>query len=163
MLREPGLVDRIVVVDKSVANVYVRTTPHSKNKETEHIVQGPTDGSLSREYVSEWKYYFKIGSVESFEENMEKVQKSLQIDPHDYVPVIYESEMTTFFVEYARALLILFLLISITHKHVFGGFAAKGGSRLFDIGKAKITMVDKNAKNKVSRNLLIHSSLPYHV
>lgn len=122
---------------------------------------------LLRENISQYKYYFKIGSVESLEEKMEKVQKSLRIVPHDYVPVIYDSEISTFSIHMRALLSPLILLSLLIIKHIGrgpGGSGGKGGSGLFNIGKANITNVNENVKNEARRNILIHSSLlPYHM
>ena len=87
-LLEPGLVDHIVVSDKSVAKVYVRNTP--LNQTDNEVAQGtqPAIGS-----GGQYKYYFNIGSVESFEEKLEEAQEALGIYSHDFVPVTYSFEL----------------------------------------------------------------------
>ncbi|PKI43933.1 hypothetical protein CRG98_035767 [Punica granatum] len=90
-LLEPGLVDHIVVSDRSIAKVYVRSSP--QNQKTEDIVQGPINGSHTRGHGGQYKCYFNIGSVESFEERLLEAQEALGIDPHDNVPVTYNSKM----------------------------------------------------------------------
>uniref|UniRef100_A0A803LCF5 AAA+ ATPase domain-containing protein n=1 Tax=Chenopodium quinoa TaxID=63459 RepID=A0A803LCF5_CHEQI len=91
---EPGLVDHIVVTNKSVAKVYVRSSPRNLTSNDE--VQGPTSSSPSKGQSGQYKYYFTIGSVENFEEKLEEAQEALGIDPHDYVPVTYTNEMVYF-------------------------------------------------------------------
>ncbi|KAL5169359.1 ATP-dependent zinc metalloprotease FTSH 10, mitochondrial [Glycine soja] len=148
-LLEPGLVDHIVVSDKSVAKVYVRNTP--RNQIDNEVVQEtlPAKGS-----GGQYKYYFNIGSVESFEGKLEEAQEALGIDSHDFVPVTY-SERSTFQEMTKVALTLLFLLsIGLMGARMQGqlGFGGSGGSKgargIFNIGKAH-TKVDKNAKNKV--------------
>ena len=58
-LLEPGLVDHIVVSNKSVAKVYVRNTP--LNQTDNEVAQGtqPAIGS-----GGQYKYYFNIGIVD---------------------------------------------------------------------------------------------------
>ncbi|KAL2983858.1 hypothetical protein AAZX31_12G058900 [Glycine max] len=87
-LLEPGLVDHIVVSNKSVAKVYVRNTP--LNQTDNEVAQGtqPAIGS-----GGQYKYYFNIGSVESFEEKLEEAQEALGIYSHDFVPVTYSFEL----------------------------------------------------------------------
>ncbi|KAL9297986.1 hypothetical protein ACSQ67_023882 [Phaseolus vulgaris] len=87
-LLEPGLVDHIVVSNKSVAKVYVSNSPH--NKTDSEVVQGTLP---AKEYGGEYKYYFNIGSVESFEEKLQEAQEALGIDSHNFVPVTYSAEM----------------------------------------------------------------------
>ncbi|XP_010256889.1 PREDICTED: ATP-dependent zinc metalloprotease FTSH 10, mitochondrial-like [Nelumbo nucifera] len=154
-LLEPGLVDHIVVSNKSVAKVYVRRSPRITDQTNDDVVQGPIDDTPARGNGSQYKYYFNIGSVESFEEKLEEAQEALGIDPHDYVPVTYVSEMV-WYQELMRFLPTALVLGSLLYmgRRMQGGFGIGGsggrGSRgIFNIGKAHVTKLDKNAKNKV--------------
>ncbi|CAG7867441.1 unnamed protein product, partial [Brassica rapa] len=148
-LLEAGLVDHIDVSNKSVAKVYVRSSPKSQ---TEEVVQGvPTKGR-----GGQYKYYFNIGSVESFEEKLEEAQEALGIDSHDFVPVTYVSEMIWYqeLLRFAPTLLLLGTLVYGARRMQgglgsVGGPGGKGGRGIFNIGKAQITRADKNSKNKI--------------
>ncbi|XP_068338703.1 ATP-dependent zinc metalloprotease FTSH 10, mitochondrial-like [Pyrus communis] len=150
-LLEPGLVDHIVVSNKSVAKVYVRNSPRGQT--SEEVVQGP--GTPARANGGQYKYYFNIGSVESFEEKLEDAQEALGIDSHDLVPVTYISEMVWYqeLIRFAPTLLILGSLLFMGRKMQgglgIGGPGGKSGRGIFNIGKAQVTKVDKNAKNKI--------------
>lgn len=152
-LLEPGLVDHIVVSNKSVAKVYVRNSP--QNQTSEDVVHGPVNGNSARGNRGQYKYYFNIGSVESFEEKLEESQEALGIDSHDFVPVTYVSEMVWYqeLMRFAPTLLLLGSLLFMGRKMQgglgVGGGGGKGGRGIFNIGKAHVTKVDKNAKNKV--------------
>ncbi|XP_020214546.1 ATP-dependent zinc metalloprotease FTSH 10, mitochondrial isoform X2 [Cajanus cajan] len=150
-LLEPGLVDHIVVTNKSVAKVYVRNSP--RNQTDSEVVQAtiPAKGS-----GSQYKYYFNIGSVESFEEKLEEAQEALGIDSHDFVPVTYSSEMVWYqeLMRFAPTLLLLGSLLYMGRRmqHELGvgdGSGGKGARGIFNIGKAHVTKVDKHAKNKI--------------
>ncbi|KAK7257823.1 hypothetical protein RIF29_32073 [Crotalaria pallida] len=150
-LLEPGLVDHIVVSNKSLAKVYVRSSPR-KPADSE-VVQGTLPGQKTG---GQYMYYFNIGSVESFEEKLEEAQEALGIDPHDYVPVTYSSEMVWLIelLKLAPTLLLLGFLLYMGRKMggelgVGGGGGGKGARGIFNIGKAHVTKVDKNAKNKI--------------
>ncbi|MED6196837.1 ATP-dependent zinc metalloprotease FTSH 8, mitochondrial [Stylosanthes scabra] len=84
MLLEQGLVDHIVVSNKSVAKIYVRNnTPCNQ-----------TDSEVVQETLpAQYKYYFDIGSVESFEEKIEEAQKALGIVDHE--PSYYSQRLAT--------------------------------------------------------------------
>jgi len=147
---EPGLVDHIVVSNKSVAKIYVRNSPLNQ---ADSEVQGtlPAKGSSGQ-----YKYLINIGSVESFEEKLEEVQEALGVDPHNFVPVTYSSEMVWYqeLMRFAPTLLLLGTLWFMGRKMqggfgVGGGSGGKGGRGIFNIGKAHVTKVDKNTKNKV--------------
>ncbi|KAA8549291.1 hypothetical protein F0562_000975 [Nyssa sinensis] len=155
-LLEPGLVDRIVVSNKSVAKIYVRNSPRIQSSDDDiqgSMVQGPVNGA--RGNAGQYKYYFNIGSVESFEEKLEEAQEALGTDPRDYVPVTYTSEMVWYqeLMRFAPTLLLLGSLLYMGRRMQgglgVGGTGGRGGRGIFNIGKAHVTKVDKNAKNKV--------------
>jgi AFG3 family protein len=152
-LLQPGLVDRIVVINKSVAKVYVRSsslTMQSQDSDTS-ITTSHLPGKESR---SRYKYYFNVGSVDSLEEKLEEAQKELGIDRHDYIPVTYADEASWFqgILKFAPAVLILGLLYVVGRKTKISISAGPGneGRSIFNIGKVEVTKMDKNSKNKVS-------------
>ncbi|KAL2898947.1 ATP-dependent zinc metalloprotease FTSH 10 mitochondrial [Bienertia sinuspersici] len=152
-LLEPGLVDHIVVSNKSVAKVYVRSSP--RDQTNSDAVQGPASSAPTRGHSGQYKFYFTIGSVESFEEKLEEAQEALGIDSHDYVPVTYTDEMVWYqeLMRFAPTLLLLGSLLYMGRRMQgglgVGGTGGRGARGIFNIGKATITKVDKNAKNKV--------------
>ncbi|GAB2235021.1 hypothetical protein Droror1_Dr00004298 [Drosera rotundifolia] len=152
-LLEPGLVDHIVVSNKSMAKVYVRSSPRTQTES--EVVPGPGGATPARGHSGQYKYYITIGSVDSFEEKLEEAQEALGIDSHDYVPVTYVSEMVWYqeLMRFAPTLLLLGTLYYMGRRMQgglgVGGTGGKGGRGIFSIGKATITKVDKNSKNKV--------------
>lgn len=152
---EPGLVDHIVVSNKSIAKVYVRSSP-SIDRIQDSDIHITTSHLPGIESPSSYKYYFNIGSVDSFEEKLEEAQEALGVDPHDFVPVTYVAEVN-WFQEVMRFAPTVFLvgLIYLMSKRMQSGFnigggPGKGGRGIFNIGKAQVTKMDKNSKNKVS-------------
>ncbi|TVU36787.1 hypothetical protein EJB05_18734 [Eragrostis curvula] len=153
-LLEPGLVDHIVVSNKEVARVYVRNSPSSNQSQVGdiHITTSHLPGI---ETPSSYKYYFNIGSVDSFEEKLEEAQKALGRDPHDYVPVTYTSEVNWFreLMGFAPTLFLVglvYLAVKRLRRGINIGSGVGGGARsIFNIGKAQVTKMDKNSKNKV--------------
>ncbi|XP_062171411.1 ATP-dependent zinc metalloprotease FTSH 10, mitochondrial-like isoform X1 [Alnus glutinosa] len=152
-LLEAGKVDHIVVTNKSVAKVFVRSSP--RNQTSDDIVHGPVNGTPAKGNGGQYKYFFNIGSVESFEEKLEEAQEALGIDSHDYVPVTYVSEMVWYneLMRFAPTLLLLGSLLFMGRRMQgglgVGGSGGKGARGIFNIGKAHVTKVDKNAKNKI--------------
>ncbi|XP_020580716.1 ATP-dependent zinc metalloprotease FTSH 8, mitochondrial-like [Phalaenopsis equestris] len=154
-LLEPGLVDHIVVSNKSVAKVYVKNSPQGSMQQTRDEEFQGTTTEVPRRGTSQYKFYFNIGSVESFEEKLEEAQEALGVDPHDYVPVTYVSEIN-WFQEVMRFAPTAFLvgLIYLLGRRMQGGLSIGGGTGrgnrgIFNIGKAQVTKMDKNSKNKV--------------
>ncbi|XP_054815747.1 ATP-dependent zinc metalloprotease FTSH 10, mitochondrial-like [Prosopis cineraria] len=151
-LLEPGLVDHIVVSNKSVAKIYVRNS--AGNQTDSDLVRGPAPATVGGT-SSHYKYYFNIGSVESFEEKLEEAQEALGIDPHNYVPVTYVSEMVWHheLMRFAPTILLLGSLLYMGRRMQgglgVGGNGNKGARGIFNIGKAHVTKFDKNSKNKV--------------
>ncbi|GAV87601.1 FtsH_ext domain-containing protein [Cephalotus follicularis] len=150
-LLEPGLVDHMVVSNKSVAKVFVRSSP--RNQTTEDVLQGPSNGTPARGHGGQYMYSFNIGSVESFEEKLEEAQEALGIDPHEHVPVTYVSETVWYqeLMRFAPTLLLLGTLMYLV-RGMQGGLGGGGGNGrrgIFNIGKAHVTKIDKNSKNKV--------------
>ncbi|CAH1418578.1 unnamed protein product [Lactuca virosa] len=152
-LLEPGLVDHIVVTNKSVAKVYVKSSLPNTIQSSEEGVQGPNSSDVgSRGNGSHYKYYFNIGSVDTFEEKLEEAQEALGIDPHNYIPVTYSSE-TNWIQELIRLTPTLLLLGTLyfmgKRMQINVGSGGKGARGIFNIGKAQVTKLDKNSKNKV--------------
>lgn len=150
---EPGLVDHIVVHNKSVAEVFVRSSPRNQTSE---VIQGSSSGAATKGHGGQYKCFFNIGSIESFEEKLEEAQEALNIDPHDFVPVKYVSGMVWYqeLLRFVPTLLLLGSLFCLGRRMrgglgVGGGGGGRSGRGIFNIGKAHITKVDKNAKNKI--------------
>lgn len=139
-----------------MAKVYVRSSAPGPIQIGDDTIQGPATGKNGTRNASHYKYYFNIGSVESFEEKLEEVQEALGIDPHNYVPVTYVDELNWFqeVMRFGPTLLILAVLYFMGRRVQggigVGGPGGKGARGIFNIGKAHFTKMDKNAKNKVS-------------
>ncbi|MCD7456250.1 ATP-dependent zinc metalloprotease FTSH 8, mitochondrial [Datura stramonium] len=140
-LLEPGRVDRIVVANKEVATVYVRSSSPGNNQTCDDTVQGPTSGTDDSRNLSH-QYYFNIGSVELFEQKLKEAQESSGIEPHNYVPVVYVNELD-WFPEMMKFGVIV-LLPAVLYYMDWGGVRG-----IFSIGKARFMKMDKNSKNKV--------------
>ncbi|WJX54481.1 ATP-dependent zinc metalloprotease FTSH 8, mitochondrial [Trifolium repens] len=143
-LLEPGLVDHIIVSNRYVANIYVRNYPKNQTTLPASSIDANVSAAADVSHSRYNKYYFNIGSVDSFERNLEKAQNALGIDHHDFVPVTYTfetdwyQEFLTFFPILLPVGFLLFMLFD------------KGGIRgIFNIRKAHLTKLDKHSKNKV--------------
>ena len=127
----------------------MRTTPRNQGTTTQDVVVANRTGG-------QYKYYFNIGSVDSFEEKLEEAQEALGVDPHEFVPVTYVTEMAWFqeLMRFAPTLLLLGTLVYGARRMQgglggLGGTGGKNGRGIFNIGKATITRADKNSKNKI--------------
>ncbi|OMO66339.1 Peptidase M41 [Corchorus capsularis] len=85
-LLESGLVEKIVVSNKSVAEVYVKSS--SNANQTTDDTNTSQGGTPTRLNVGQYK--FNIGSVDSFEAKLKEAQEELGIKSHDRVPVFFK-------------------------------------------------------------------------
>lgn len=148
-LLEPGLVDHIEVSNKAVAKVYVKNVPHPISQDENIDVDTEIHPNASRSNGSQYKFYFNIGSVDSFERKLEESQEDLGIDPHDYVPVTYISELSWLqeVLSLIPTALVIGTLVYLNRKALGGsGLGGGGGSRsIFSVGKAHVSKLDKNS------------------
>ncbi|XP_051142621.1 ATP-dependent zinc metalloprotease FTSH 10, mitochondrial-like isoform X2 [Andrographis paniculata] len=163
-LLEQGLVEHIVISNKSVAKVYLRSTPWNKNSHddtsegsaSESLVSGSTTARLR---TTRHKYHFNIGNIKLFEEKLEESQRELGIDPHDYVPVSYVSEGfgSSKWMKFIPTLLLVCSLIYVgrkldrisQYKGDYGGGGGGGNlSSYLQTHKAKITKMKTDGEKK---------------
>ncbi|XP_024367323.1 ATP-dependent zinc metalloprotease FTSH 8, mitochondrial isoform X2 [Physcomitrium patens] len=164
-LLEPGLVDRIEVANKSLAKVYVYTGSQ-QGAEARVNKGGNIDGNMDDVQTdsrpqpghsnSVYKYYFNIGSIDSFERKLEDAQDALNADPRDYIPVTYVSEMSwqQELLRLAPTILLIAGYIYFSRRMqggfgVGGGGGGMGGRGIFNVGKAQVTKLSKKQKDKV--------------
>jgi len=141
-LLEPGLVDRLEVSNKARVKVYVRPG-------------GQGDAAPALGAPAAASYFFNIGSVESFERKLEDAHDSLGYAPHEQVPVTYVTELSwqNELLRLAPTLLLIGGYIWFTRRQMGGmggmGGGGGGGRGIFNVGKAQVTMKDKNSKDKI--------------
>ncbi|CAI5534593.1 unnamed protein product [Closterium sp. Naga37s-1] len=111
------------------------------------------------EQMAAYRYYFQIGSVDSFERKLDDAQNAMGTDGHNRIPVTYASE-----VSWQQELLRLLPTALIIAAWIYfsrglqsgfgmggmGGPGGAGGAKgIFNVGKASVTKMDKHSKNKV--------------
>lgn len=88
------------------------------------------------------RYHFQIGSIDSFERKLDEAQEDLGMDPADFVPVTYSSELSLVseFVKLLPTLLIIGGYIWFTRRSMggLGGPGGPGGRGIFNVGKAQV-------------------------
>jgi AFG3 family protein len=91
-------------------------------------------------------YYFNIGSVDQFERQLETAQRSLGIQPRDYIPIQYiaETDWTMEAVRLAPTLMLIGFMIAMA-RGVMGGMGGAGGGGgmggMFKVGKSNAKKV----------------------
>ena len=155
-----GTVKRLEVSNKSQVKVFVQVEGAGgggggRGSEFQSAAGGLEDGGEPpKARAGEYRYFFNIGSVDSFERKLEDAQHLAGSDPNEYVPVTYVSE-NQFLTEGMRlvpTLLLIGAYMYIMRGQLGGGLGGGGGSGgrgIFNVGKAQVTVLDKNAKDKI--------------
>jgi len=161
-----GDVERVVVVNKQIAKVYLkrpestqfsedgahREQLHSSSEDIDKYDNqaAPASGYMNRLNPSSASapYYFNIGSIESFERKLELAQRELGIASRHFVPVQYINE-TNWMSEGAKlAPTLLIIAAWLFMMRNMGGSGGGGGmSNIFKIGKSNATMHGKGDKS----------------
>ncbi|XP_062500764.1 AFG3-like protein 2 [Corticium candelabrum] len=121
-----GEVERVVVVNQNYVRVYLKA-----------------DAALStQQYLG-----FRIGSVESFERNLEAAQKELNIDSASYLPVTYVREMEWLkeLSKLTPSLLLIGAFIFLSRR-VSSSVRGPGG--IFGIGQSTAKFINKETNIK---------------
>jgi AFG3 family protein len=157
-LLEPGLVERVEVSNKSQAKVYVKApgamikSRHGAGDSYDSTDIGAPPGTRSE---GGYKFYFNIGSLDSFERKLEEAQELNGQESKDFVPVTYVNEIfwQTEFMRLLPTLLLIGGWLYFTRRSAgmggMGGGMGGGAGGIFNVGKATVSTLDKNAKNKI--------------
>ncbi|ORZ12651.1 peptidase family M41-domain-containing protein [Absidia repens] len=130
-LMDKGLVDRLVVVNRTRVRVHLR----------------PESSSLG--VTPQQTYVFSIGSVDGFERKLDDAQNELGIPSAERIPVSYHEEISILntALHFAPTLLLIGVLYYITKRGAGGGAGGPGG--IFGIGKSKAKMFNQETDVKV--------------
>ncbi|MFP4525808.1 MAG: ATP-dependent zinc metalloprotease FtsH [Bacteroidales bacterium] len=141
-------VDRIVVINKEKAEIYIK-----EDKLNESRYQKYFDEQKASSPKKGPHFFFTIGSIEKFEERIEDAQESLPGD--NFIEVKYETRRDILG-EVFTWLLPIFILVAIwififrrITKSSGGG---AGGSNIFNVGKSKAVLFDKESNVKTDFN-----------
>jgi cell division protease FtsH len=140
-----GDVDHVEVVNKERVYVYIKKD--KLNKEEYKIVRNKAFGNAINEGPH---YYFTIGDVGSFEKKMEEAQRDLTDEQK--VGVTYNNNEKNYWdilLSWLLPFALLILLWVFIMRRMGGG---GGGSQIFNIGKSRATLFDKDLHVKVTFN-----------
>ncbi|OSZ79511.1 AAA family ATPase [Chitinophagaceae bacterium IBVUCB1] len=139
---DKGIVEEVVIVNKSEAEVYVKQNTPSTDKKSPFA-------SRSREP----KVRFTIGSVEQFEDNLREAQAN--VPEGQRVRVKYEDRVS-FFREIGGFLIPALLMIAVWFlimRKMSGGAGGGGGTGgIFNIGKSKAQLFEKGTRVNITFN-----------
>ena len=140
-MAQAGDVERVEVINKENAYVYLKESALSKPEYSDVKVKAFNPNSAN--------YYFNIGSVDNFGRKIDKLNKSVgsekQIDPKYVEKTNWLPILGGWLVPIA---MLVFLWVFIMRK--MGSGRGGPGGQIFNIGKSKATLFDKNAKVNVT-------------
>lgn len=92
--------------------------------------------------------YFTIGSLESFEKNLETAQIDLNVAPRDRIPVSFTNQVSTssILLQFAPTLLLLGALIYLSRQ---AASRAGGSGGIFGVGKSKAKLYNHDKAVKI--------------
>jgi ATP-dependent Zn protease len=88
----------------------------------------------------QYKFFFNIGSIDSFERKMEEAQEDLGWSPSSWVPITYANELSwqQELLRLAPTILLIAGYVWFTRRQLGGlGGQGPGGRGLFNVGKAQ--------------------------
>mmetsp|Transcript_10802 Transcript_10802/g.27781 ORF Transcript_10802/g.27781 Transcript_10802/m.27781 type:complete len:674 (-) Transcript_10802:209-2230(-) len=146
------LVEKVEVANKTQVKVYVVPGGSQSNElQTMPPAQGTSGGV--------YKYYFNIGSIESFERKLEDAQAAMGWASDEFIPVTYVNELswTSELLRLAPTLLLIAGYVWFTRRQMGGGSGlagpggggSGGGRGIFNVGKAQVAQFNKKSKNKI--------------
>jgi len=139
-----GDIDHVEVVNKEKVYVYIKKDSLISNEDYKSI----RNKALGNTINEGPHYFFTIGDVGSFEKKMEDAQKN--ITDADRISITYSTSEKSYWDILISWLLFpaLLILAWIFIMRRMGGGA--GGSQLFNIGKSRATLFDKDMHVKVT-------------
>jgi len=135
-------VKKIEVV-RNLNKVYVYLKPESIEKYSEL-----TSGTLSKPSTTGPHFYFTIGSLETFESNIEKAQ--IDTPEQNRVNVVFTEKKDWFGEIFSWVLPLAFILLIWMYFFRKMGKGAGGGGGIFNVGKSQAKVFDKESRINVS-------------
>ncbi len=138
-------VQKLVVVNKELVEVYIKQDRLDQEKFS----------AVSQKKLVKMKHLgphfsFTIGSVETFEENLKEAQQNLPIT--DRISPKYENRTSlTNIIGWLLPIIIIVGLWLFIMRRVSGGVGGPGG-QIFNIGKSRASLYDKDTKVNVTFN-----------
>jgi AFG3 family protein len=132
-------VRKIVVVNKEEATIYLKEASYEKYKDK-------LGSGFSKPAVAGPHFYFTIGSIDKFEENLEKAYVDFQTADSEIVPITYDDTYDwggLLGVIFPFALIIFFWWFMFRRMSKGG---AGGGGNIFSVGKSQAKLFDKDQK-----------------
>jgi len=141
----PRDVDRIEVINKERVNVYIRKDKLNQDKYKDVSKKALGDAPNAGPH-----FFFTIGDVGSFDKQIDEAQQGFA--ENEKIAIKYnnnERSLFDFFLTWLFPIILLVLLWMFLFRRMGGG---GGGSQIFNIGKSKAQLFDKDMQVKVTFN-----------
>jgi cell division protease FtsH len=138
-------VEKIVIVNKEKVEIYIKPDrlASGKYKDVERKGLSPVSGTGPQ-------FYFTIGSVEVFEQQLGEAMKNFP--ESEMVPVSYETQRNLFgeMIGWMLPILLLIAVWVFIFRRMSGGAGGGGGAgNIFSVGKSKARIFDKDSHVKI--------------
>jgi len=138
-------VEKVVIINKDVAEVYIKKDKLEKYK-------GSGSSTFSKDDGSKPKFQIKIGTVESFKQDLKDAQKRYGYTEAEDLSIEYQDNKSILpDVIGILAPIIIIVIIWVVIMRKMGGGGGPGG-QIFNIGKSKATLFDKDYQVKTTFN-----------
>jgi cell division protease FtsH len=129
-------VEKVVIVNKEIAKIYIKREYLDEEKFRD-ANQKPLGGASTKGP----HFYFEIGSVETFNQQLNDAQ--FEFDQFEKISVTYKTEKDVFgdILGWILPLVFFIAIWFFIMKRMSGG--GVGGGQIFNIGKSKATLFDK--------------------
>ncbi|MDA0922612.1 MAG: ATP-dependent zinc metalloprotease FtsH [Bacteroidetes bacterium] len=143
---EAGDISEVIVI-RNKSSVRVTLTPEALEKNEHKTVQ--STNFLGQENTAGPHYQFEVGSLELFEEKLEQARSNGVNFRLEFVTV--ENRWMDALIGFLPIIIIIGVWIFLMRR-MSGGGAGGAGGQIFNIGKSKAKLFDKNTDVKVNFN-----------
>ncbi|MDY0279261.1 MAG: ATP-dependent zinc metalloprotease FtsH [Salinivirgaceae bacterium] len=133
-------VEKVIVVNKDMVEVYIKANEIGRGRYVDNSSSGWGQQAKPN-------FYFRIGSMEHFETQLQEAQKTL--DENDRVSLFYETRENYLgnIISYILPIVIIVGIWIFIMKRMSGPNSA--GGQIFNIGKSKAKLFDKGGTVKI--------------
>ncbi len=140
---ENGEISKLVVVNKEIVEVYTRSEEQS---------QEPAPGSgrgLTGFGQETPEFYFTIISQDNFIENINRLQETLPADKFPAFKTETRNNYLADILSWIIPIVILVVIWMVIFRRMSGGAGGGGAGNIFNVGKSKAQIFDKNTNVKI--------------
>ncbi|MFW6226832.1 MAG: ATP-dependent zinc metalloprotease FtsH [Bacteroidota bacterium] len=144
---KPGDVRKVVVVNKELVEVYIKPDRLDQEKYDDLREKGTGIGGAQKTGP---QYVFSIAAVETFEERLAEAQEGMPEDDIIYADSETRPDVLGNILSWIFPFLILAAIWIFIFRRMSGGAGGgAGGANIFNVGKSKAKLFDKEANIKV--------------